>query len=58
MVRNQVRVQVRYEITTQKTSWTDRIKIHSNYIENDPQRPVTAKIIRPSKLVVKIVQYW
>ena len=45
MVTNQVRVQVRHEITTRETSQIDRIEIYSNYIRNKPQRPVSAKSI-------------
>ena len=37
MVRNQVRVQVRYEIKIQKTSWIDRTEIYSNYTRNKPK---------------------
>ena len=48
MVRNQVRIQVRYEVMTRETSWVDRT-------ENQPKRPVSAENIRPSKLVVTIV---
>ena len=43
MVRKQVRVEVRYGITTKETSWIDRTKTYSNYMGNKPQRPVTAK---------------
>ena len=43
MVRHQVRVQVRYEVTIRKTSWTANTKIHSNFIGNRPRRPVTVK---------------
>ena len=57
MVRHEVRVQVRYKVMTEKTSWIDHTKIHSNYITNKPQRPVTAKTRQPSKLVVTIIQY-
>ena len=56
MVRNQVRVQVRYEVTTCRTSQTDHTKSHSNYIKNKPKRPITAKNIQPSTLVVTIIQ--
>ena len=56
MVRNQVRVRVRYKVKTQETSRVDRIQTHSNCIENKPKRPVTAESIKPSKLVVTIVQ--
>ena len=45
MVRNQVRVQVRYGITTRETSWTDCTEMYSNYIKNKPKRPVSAKSI-------------
>ena len=57
MVRHKVRVQVRYGVTTEETSQIDRTKIHSNYIGNKPERPVTVKTHQPSRLVVTIVQY-
>ena len=43
MVRNQVRVQVRYEVMTCETSQTDHTEIHGNYIGNKPRRPVQRK---------------
>ena len=39
-----------------ETSWTDRTKIHSNYIKNQAKKVSTAKNIQPSKLVVTIVR--
>ena len=45
MVRNQVRVRVRYEVTTRETSRVDHIQTHSNCIENKPKRPVTGESI-------------
>ena len=55
MVRNQARVQVRYEVMIRETSQVDRTQTYSNYIRNKPKRPVSVKNIRPSKLVVTIV---
>ena len=43
MVRHQVRVQVRYGVMTKVTSRIDHTEIHSNYIGNKPQKPVTVK---------------
>ena len=56
MVRNQVRFQVRHEITIYETSQTDHTEIHSNYIKNQAKKASSAKSIRPSKLVVTITQ--
>ena len=55
MVRNQVRVQVRYEVMTQETSWVDRTQRHSNNIRSKPKRPASVENLQPSKLVVTIV---
>ena len=54
MVRDQVRVQVRYAVTIRQTNRVDQI--YSNYIRNKPKRPVPVKSIQPSKQVVTIVQ--
>ena len=43
MVRKQVRVEVRYGITTKETSRIDHTETYSNYMGNKPQRPVTVK---------------
>ena len=45
MVRNQVRVRVRYAVTIRETSWVDRTETYSNYIGNKSKRPVSAKSI-------------
>ena len=55
MVRNQVKVQVRYEVMTQETRWVDHTQTHSNYIRSKPIRPVSVENIQPNKLVVTIV---
>ena len=55
MIRNQVRVQVRYKVTIRETSQIDHIKTYSNYIRNKPTRPVSAKGVQLNKLVVTIV---
>ena len=44
MVRSQVRVEVRYEVTTQETSRIDHTEIYSNCIRNKPKRPVSEKV--------------
>ena len=54
MVGNQVRVQVRYKITTWETSRTDHTKIYSNYIGNKLQ--LQQKSYK-NQLVVTIIQY-
>ena len=56
MVRNQVRVQVRYSTMTYETSRTDHTEIYSNYIGKYATNTSSAKIIQPSKLVVTIVK--
>ena len=45
MVRNQVRIQAKYETMTCTTSQVDRTETHSNYIRNKPKRPVLVKNI-------------
>ena len=42
MVRNQVRIQAKYETTTRQL---DHTETYSNYIRNKPKRPVLAKNI-------------
>ena len=43
MVRNQVRIQVRYKATTHGTSWVDCTETYSNYIRNKPKGPVSVR---------------